>query len=372
MKLPKKYIFPLLILIFAVSIRSGEIPTVTADNCLRILDINVWSGLDYEGYIKMGEYETDLVREKRYQALIAQIRQLDPDIIGLHEANKLPHYAKRLAKDIGYDVFYHVGVGGVRLGPVGLPWNLREGDAILTKHDLNPQFVKRKQLSGGFVGKWATFHFSDATQIIAIRITCRDKPVYLFATHWHASLSGASPILEKAEVMHNAGEITGEEYQNILTQIKEGVAWRLSESKKTIEFIKERAMDHPYILMGDFNAGPESQEIRNLIGFGMVDLFQGSNPDSTGFTWDPGTNLNQKEHYLHESFTEKDINAYTRLECFSRKIPTRIDYIFLGPSSGLAAEKISIQSSKVVMREIIHGVHASDHYGVFAEIQINP
>ena len=109
-----------------ISIKSEDIQYPTPGPSLRILDINVWSGLDYKGYIKMGEYETESVREKRYQALLTQIKQLDPDIIGIHEANKLPYYAKILAETIGYNVFYHVGVAGIRLGSIGLPWNLQK------------------------------------------------------------------------------------------------------------------------------------------------------------------------------------------------------------------------------------------------------
>ncbi len=371
MKLPKRYIFLLLIQIFALSIRSEVMQPKTANNYLSILDINVWSGLNYKGFIKMGEYETSTVREKRYQALLNQIKQLNPDIIGIHEANKLPHYAKRLANDIGYEVFYHIGVGGVRLGPIGLPWNLREGDAILVKKHLNPQFVGRKQLSGGYVGNWSTFHFSDATQIIAIKITYQEKPIFIFATHWHASLSDASYILVKAKNLYNSGEITEVEYRDILSKIEEGVAWRLSESKKTIEFIQETAKNHFYILMGDFNAESDSQEINDLIKFGMIDVFQYSNPDSPDFTWNPKTNLNVNAHYLKKFNSEKGLNAYTKLENFSKKIPKRIDYIFLGPASILNSKIISIKSSEVVMKKIIHGVHASDHYGIFAEIQIN-
>ena len=127
MKTLKKFILLFLIFFCFISIKSEEIQYPTPGPSLRILDINVWSGLDYKGSIKMGEYETESVREKRYQALLTQIKQLDPDIIGIHEANKLPYYAKRLAEAIGYDVFYHVGVAGVRLGPIGLPCNLREG-----------------------------------------------------------------------------------------------------------------------------------------------------------------------------------------------------------------------------------------------------
>lgn len=371
MQLPKRFIFPLLILIFALNTGSGHIQPVTTNNCLRVLDINVWSGLDYKGYIKMGEYETATVREKRYKALRSQIKQLDPDIIGIHEANKLPYYAERLAKDVGYDVSSHVGVGGIRLGPIGLPWNLREGDAILTKKHLNHQFVGRKQLSGGYVGNWATFHFSDATQIIATKIDYQGKPIFIFATHWHASLSEAPYILAKVEDLYSSGEIAEEEYQNILSEIEEGVAWRLSESKKTIHFIQETAKDHFYILMGDFNAESGSQEINNLLKSGMVDVFQKSNPDSSGFTWDPRTNLNYKAYYLKEFSSETNLNVCDKLKISSREISKRIDYIWLGPLSSLYSEDISIKSSNVVMKEIVHGVHASDHYGVFAEIRVN-
>lgn len=371
MKLPKNYIFLIFILIFTLSISANVIQSVNPSNCLRILDINVWSGLTYKGNIKMGEYETAAVRGKRYQALCNQIKQLDPDIIGIHEANKLPYYAKKLAKDLGSEVFYHVGVGGVRLGPIGLPWNLREGDAILIKKLLKPHFMGRKQLSGGYAGNWATFHFSDATQIMAVNITFLDKPIFIFATHWHASLSDAPYILDKAKEMYHSSEISEAEYRDILSKIKQRLAWRLSESKKTIEFIQEIAQDHFYILMGDLNAESGSQEINNLLQFGMVDVFRNSNPDSSGFTWDPGSNLNYKAHYVKEFYSKEDLDAYTKLENFSREIPKRIDYIFLGPSSCIDSKSIAIKSCKVVMKEIIQGVHASDHYGVLAEIQIN-
>ncbi|MBN1131604.1 MAG: endonuclease/exonuclease/phosphatase family protein [Bacteroidales bacterium] len=366
----KKCILLFIIFIFFSGASCQVMQSTNDHNCLRILDINVWSGLDYEGYIKMGEYEPDSVREKRYRALVAQIRQLDPDIIGVHEANKLPRYARRLAEDTGYEAFWHVGVGGVRLGRVGLPWNLREGDMILAKPELDPQFVGRKQLSGGYVGKWATFHLSDATQLLAVRITFQDKPVYLFATHWHASWPDTPCMLEKAEALKENGEITEEEYQYILQQIRDGVAWRLSESEKTVAFIRETAEGHDYILMGDFNSESGSQEIGHLVNSGMADLFQHVHPGVPGYTWDPATNLNQQEHYLKASSEETEANAFTAFENFSRGIPRRIDYIFLGPSSGLADERVLVKSGRVVMKEVIDGVQASDHYGIFAEIEI--
>jgi endonuclease/exonuclease/phosphatase family metal-dependent hydrolase len=367
----KIFIVPVLISLFVFCQISAGTQSPPNDNRLRILDINVWSGLDYKGFFNMGEYETPTIREKRYQALISQIKQINPDIIGIHEANKLPYYVKRLANDIGYEMFYHLGVGGVRLGPIGLPWNLREGDAILAKKYLNPHFVGRKQLSGGYVGEWASFNFSDATQVIAIQITYKNRPIYIFATHWHASPPAESLILEKTKILYKSGAISQKGLEDIQIKIKEGADWRMSESKKTLEFIQETAGQNYFILMGDFNSEPGSREINMLIKSDMIDTYKYANPDSSGFTWDPSTNLNIKTYYLNKPDSVKGSDAYSKLDNFYIKIPKRIDYIFIGPSSVINNNPVSLNSCRVVMKDIINGVHASDHYGVLAEIQIN-
>jgi mRNA deadenylase 3'-5' endonuclease subunit Ccr4 len=53
-----------------------------------------------------GEYETPQIREKRYQALLKEIANLNPDIIAINEANFLPDYIKRLANDLNYDFIF--------------------------------------------------------------------------------------------------------------------------------------------------------------------------------------------------------------------------------------------------------------------------
>jgi endonuclease/exonuclease/phosphatase family metal-dependent hydrolase len=338
MKALKHLTFLFFILLFAVSIRSGAGPATSETAIIRILTINVWSGLTYKGHLRMGEYETPAHREERYQALCSLIRQLSPDVIGINEANKLPDYAERLAKETDYEAFYHVGVGGVRLGPIGLPWNLREGDAILARKSLKPEFVERKQLSGGYVGDWATFHFSDATQIVAIKITVSEKPIYLFVTHWHSSLPDEPYVHSKAAELRDSGTISGDGY---------------------------------YVLMGDFNAGENTPEIRALLGFGMVDVYRSVNRDSSGFTWDPKTNSNYETYYSKQTGSDDDSDSYRSVEYHTREIAKRIDYIFLGPSAALASGTFSIVSSRVALNERVNGVHTSDHYGVLAEICIN-
>lgn len=360
-------IFICILLCFVSGAASGQ--ALQGATLLKVLDINVWSGLDYIGTLTMGEYESDAVREQRYLALVEQIKELDPDVIGVHEANKIPGYAKRLGKDIGCKVFQHVGVGGVRLGPVGLPWNLREGDAILVKDKLNPEFVGRRQLSGGYVGKWLTFHFADATQVLGIRITVNQKPLYVYATHWHASLTDAPAIMARAELLVNNNPTLHEEYSALQAEIKAGAMWRLSEAEKTLSFIQETTGNAPFILMGDFNAENRSLEIKALLDNGMVDTFAHINPDDPGYTWDPATNLNQQKHYLNAEATDAT-DLMQAIQTLDKTLSSRIDYIFTGPRSSIASGQITVKESRVVMKKIIDGVHASDHYGIYTELLI--
>lgn len=359
-----KSLFFILILIFTCNLLAQDHKTD-----LRILDINIWSGLNYVGTLKMGEYETPQIREKRYQALITQIKELNPDVIGIHEANLLPRYAQRLARDIGYVPFYHLGIGGIHVGRVGLPWNLREGDIILAKKELSPKWIGRKQLSGGYVGKYITFHFEDATQIIGIRIIVDGQPINIYATHWHASLLPAREVKQKAKEIFNSGKANKVEYDSLLTMINNGIQWRLGESEKTLQYITETAENYPVILMGDFNALNKSDEIKLLEQYGFIDTYKYLYPDSAGYTWDPKTNINQQIHYLKDDTTSIQ-NIFEEVDYYEKYISKRIDYIFVLYQSLKPIEKLIITDSKVVMKKNIKGVQASDHYGIFSEIEL--
>ena len=59
---------------------------------LEVATINVWSGLDYVGSVKMGEYEPGVRREKRYRILVGQLRDFAPDVVVLSETDKQPGF----------------------------------------------------------------------------------------------------------------------------------------------------------------------------------------------------------------------------------------------------------------------------------------
>jgi endonuclease/exonuclease/phosphatase family metal-dependent hydrolase len=318
---------------------------------LRVVTINVWSGLDYKGSLKMGEYQAPETRERRTQILLEQLRELDPDAIAVNEANRLPGYARRLAGELGYDPILHVGLGGLRAGPLGLPLNLREGDVILARKSLRLERAGRRQLSGGPVGNFFTFHFADATQVIGGRIGLGGRELYVFNTHWHASPFPTAECFRHLEERRNAGLIDAERRDELVAEAVEGHEWRLDEARKTLEFIDSVAGRAPVVLMGDFNALEDSEEIALLRAAGFRDAYAAAgNPP--GYTWDGTVNTNiQLQKRTHpEDFWQEPKQQ-------------RIDYIFFrGPG-------LEVEACRVVLNRPHEGLYPSDHFGVMADFQ---
>jgi endonuclease/exonuclease/phosphatase family metal-dependent hydrolase len=113
--------------------------------------------------------------------------------------------------------------------------------------------------------------------------------------------------------------------------------------------------DLPSILVGDFNAEPESDEIRFLKGLHAIgsrgayfcDAWERAGAASDGATW-------------------TQINAYSA----SWGMPNRrIDYIFVGAPGVRGAG--SVRSCRVVCNEAVDDVWPSDHFGVFAVLSVS-
>lgn len=112
----------------------------------------------------------------------------------------------------------------------------------------------------------------------------------------------------------------------------------------------------PAILTGDFNAEPDSDEIRFLKGLTVFD-------DRTTFLQDawavagddgPGYTSDWRTHPLSAM-----LNVHRK----------RIDYIFVGDPFRRQGDAGRVHSCTVVAAEPITGVQASDHRGLVAEIE---
>jgi endonuclease/exonuclease/phosphatase family metal-dependent hydrolase len=330
------------------------------------MTLNVWSGLDYKGTLMMGEYESPEIRERRYQAFLAEIRRLSPDVIGINEANFLPDYVERLARDLDFDIIHHVGVSGARIGRAGVPWNLREGDAILARRGLCLEFAGRKHLGGGgFVYNWASFHTDDATQVLVGSISAGWQQIFVAVTHLHASPEDSPAMLGKVKSLAAKLGRDEQETAQALAQLKADNDWRAGEVKSLLSYLSATVpKGAPIILLGDFNAVITSPEIRPLVEAGWTDAY-GAVARDDGFTWDPARNMNIRKYYPGEP-DDKHAGLYEYLCRHKETQRSRIDFIFL--NNAFSASRV--MESAVCADRVTGGVHPSDHFGVVSKISL--
>jgi endonuclease/exonuclease/phosphatase family metal-dependent hydrolase len=144
------------------------------------------------------------------------------------------------------------------------------------------------------------------------------------------------------------------------------LSWKLYQSdirQQQVAFIvarvKERApIDDafPPVLMGDFNAEPESDEIRYLRGYNsrlgrsvyFADCFAAAGDGTPGYSYARANRYALRAHEPNR----------------------RLDYVFVrGPDRQLRGEPLS---ARLCFTDEVDGVWPSDHYGVLAEIQAAP
>lgn len=326
---------------------------------LKALTINVWSGLTYKGLLRMGSYEPSGNRAKRFEGLIIEIKSLDPDIIAINEANPLPSYAEELALRTGYDCIWHMGVSGIRIGRLGIPANLREGDAILAKKGLGLRFAGQTKLAGpGIVGQSFSVHTGDLTQALLGKISLEGRDIYVCATHWHAMLGGINAA-GRANDLKDKFVYSIAEYDQVINTIYGDIRFKMREARNTLRFINRNVPPgYPVILMGDLNAEPDMPEIVCL----RLNGFRGSASGGPGFTWDPETNTNLIRYYP-ENLDKKYDRFYDHLRAvYEKSFRRTIDYIMVNDH----AEPLD---SRLCADSPFEGSHISDHFGVIADIE---
>ena len=158
----------------------------------------------------------------------------------------------------------------------------------------------------------------------------------------------------RADVATPAGEV-----QVFSTHLN----WRFDEShvrqeqvRAICEFVASSpGRTYPPVLCGDFNAVPDSDEIRMLTGRAAVPVERLVFHDAwevAGAAGDPG-------------FTWSNGNPYAVLDLEPDR---RIDFVFVGwPKAGGRGH---VETCTVVGTEPVDGVVPSDHYGVLAELRI--
>lgn len=116
----------------------------------------------------------------------------------------------------------------------------------------------------------------------------------------------------------------------------------------------------PPIVVGDFNAEPESDEIRYMRGFGSIDGRSAMFFDAWSVAGDGGP-----------GYTWSNRNPYAAIALEPER---RIDYIFAGypirVGDRYGVGKIDV--CRVVCNDGPDGTWPSDHFGVYAELRTDP
>ncbi len=322
---------------------------VVAAETITVVTVNAWSGLTYTGAFASGEYEDAATRRFRFDLLTAGLGQLRPDVIAIQEANPLPGFADRVAEALTYDAVSAVRQAGVRIGTVGLPVNLREGSVILADRSRGLSMVGTTQLSGPGAGRVASFQLGSGANLIASEITVEGRRVYVLTTRWTPSPHADAERLRALVDAYDRGELSGDEYTALVRAAVEGSERRLREARATLTYINELAGTQPVILMGSFFALPGSPEIQLLRDAGFTDVWAAVNR-TPGYTFDARTNSTIIEHSLSAPGSERE----------------RYDYIFI------RGDGIVARSASIVFDRPTFGVHPSAHFGIRAELRVDP
>jgi len=265
---------------------------------LRCLTLNLWGA------------EPPL--EQRMAVVVQGLRELAPDVVTLQEVRevpaKLPNQAETLAKAAGYSYVFASATpfaGG------------QEGLAILSRQPiLEHQALELPHAEP-----------NERRILLSARVQNGPGSVWVHTTHLNYRLTH------------------GKQREDQVQAIAAAVAGQTSDS--------------PQILMGDFNARPEADEIRFLRG--LVTL--GDRRTYFQDAW-------ERVHAGEVGWTWARANPYTAKLAFLEP-DRRIDYIFVTPMRGDG--RGTVRSCAMVFdKPGADAVFGSDHFGLLAEIQVEP
>lgn len=258
----------------------------------RVATLNIWN--------RQGPWE------QRFPLIRDRLRALDLDAIGLQEVLAfpgLPNQAEALVEELGWNVHHGVAwdIGG----------GLVMGNAIASPHPLRDTQTFALPVPAGLEGRSVTF----------ARVEAPHGPMPVFCTH----LS----------------------WQLHLSEVRCAQVRALTDKVAALAPID----GPPPVLLGDFNAAPDADEMRFLRGLTPL----GGPSVYFADCWDA---TNEGKGYTYDRRNSYAVRAH--------EPSRRIDYVFVrGPDRSLRGEPLD---ARVVFDEAIDGVWPSDHFGVVAEI----
>jgi endonuclease/exonuclease/phosphatase family metal-dependent hydrolase len=278
---------------------------------LRVATLNIWN--------RSGPWPD------RLRVLREELVRLAPDVLGMQEVMRLVRpgthepisndhdQAFEVGRDLGYEIAY---AGAADYGN-----GLVMGNAVLSRFPILESRTDRLPDMGAGEGRSLLFALLDAPW----------GRLPVFVTHFNWRFDQGYVRLAQAEFV----------------------------AKRIAELAPVQPGFLPPVLMGDFNAEPDSDEMRYLRGLHtrdgrsvhFADAWLYGGDGTLGATFDPS-------------------NDYARK---NREPPRRIDYIFVrGPDAELRGEPLHARLAFHQPALAPEPLWPSDHFGVYAEIVVEP
>lgn len=335
---------------------------------LKVVTMNIWTGLDYVGNWSIGEYEPEAVREQRSRMLIKELKNIQPDVIALQEVNPASSLGSAIADELGYDCIYERTNAGLKIGAIGFPSNLDEGLVILAKKSLRLEFVDVWNLSYGFglFGNAASLHWTERRLALVGKIRIGMAEVYVANVHISSAVPDDSSARSVARQI--ASNRTQEERK--IAEIVEGCFSDAGSRMQSVELMLKQLngpyAEKPCIVLGDFNATSSQPEVRFLRTEGeLLDACEIAGIGSA-LTWDPDRNTNIRYSVQPVDAHGDSLGPSGLLSAWYDGRPRTIDHIFLNRRW----QPTDVVDGRIVLDKPENGLFASDHYGLLASLDV--
>ncbi len=334
---------------------------------LRVVDLNTWIGCVPRGFFGVTSLEPPGQKGRRFDALVAEVKAREVDVLLLQECLPMPSFAVQLARRLGYDVLWRVANGGLRMGGWGLPTGIGRGEglAILARPELRLTPIGERKLSGaGFVTNWCSFQLGPVRLAIAARVQWGGRSVIVVSSHIRYGFPSREAFFAGWAALHARGVARHPTPPAWLARLTKGNDEARDKELRRLArwLLKLRQGDHgaPIILGADFNLDPEAPQVGDFVAStGYLNALPDHWPGI--LTWDPLNNVHAAAASEVRWPDGRPKSAILQLMAYLDGIPQCPDHLLVSPGIEVAVTGRAFDAP-------VADILASDHYGIWADV----
>jgi endonuclease/exonuclease/phosphatase family metal-dependent hydrolase len=275
----------------------------------------------------------------------------------------------RLADSLGFDEIHQVCLSGFKFLGIGIPTNLSEGISILARKDLHLTKTVVPKLSDDFslCGDFFSIQFQESNYALIGSIELQKQKIILLNTHLRYIVRMTNEVTAFLSRQLEPSLVQKPGYKKVIGKIAGLRESAREEIKKLAELIMNNCADDPVIIGGDFNLEPDDELILDFTHSQKLIDVLGEDVQQNRITWDPVDNGNARISTFFVSAGGDSLDLFGKTAAMYDMKPRRVDYILLNNKF----IKEDILTADIVMNRAQDGTHVSDHYGVFAEIELS-